>query len=270
MPKTLLWAALAAAVLTGCAAPGEDRERVLLVTTTSVEASGLLDTLIAGYHAAQDRYRLAPTAVGSGAALRMGRRGDADVLLTHDPEGERAFARDGHVAEQAPIMMNRFIVAGPSRDPAKVAGAPDAVTAFRAIADARATFVSRGDDSGTHARERSLWRAAGLRPWEDRPSWYVESGSGMGETLQMAGQAGAYTLTDRATFLHMGKGPGLVAAVDSGPGLENHYVASLPVAPRNPAGARDLLAWLRGPARDLIAGYGAPEFGEPLFRPAPR
>ncbi|HUG38945.1 MAG TPA: substrate-binding domain-containing protein [Longimicrobiales bacterium] len=270
MRTTLLWATLGAATLAGCAAPGHERERVLLVTTTSVEASGLLDALLEAYHAAQDRYRLAPTAVGSGAALRMGRGGDADLLLTHDPEGERRFAAEGHAAEQGPIMMNQFQVVGPAADPARIADADGPVEAFRRIAAAGATFLSRGDDSGTHTRERALWRAAGLAPWDGRPGWYVEAGTGMAETLQMASQLGSYALTDRGTFLHLQASLRLRALVERGPDLENHYTYTLPRRPSNPEGARDLLRWLRGPGQIVIARYGVRRFGEPLFVPTAR
>ena len=253
--------------LVACGGPGGDRERVLLVTTTSVEASGLLDELLEAYHAYQESYRLAPTAVGSGAALEMGRRGDADLLLTHDPEGEAHFIAEGHAAGHGPLMMNRFLIAGPPEDPAGVAGADDPVAGMRRIVEAGAGFVSRGDDSGTHARELALWREAGIAPRGTRPGWYVEAGTGMGETLQMASQLAAYTLTDRGTFLHLRASLRLEPLLERGDGLDNHYTWILPRDPENPDGARDLLAWLRGPGQAVIAGYGAEAFGEPLFRP---
>lgn len=271
-PHAAFAATLATTLATtlACADAGGDRSRVVLVTTTSVEASGLLEEIIEAYHASQDRFRLAPTAVGSGAALRMGRRGDADLLLTHDPEGERAFAADGEARSQGPVMMNHFLVVGPEADPAGVDGAAEAVDAFRRIAGAGARFLSRGDDSGTHARERDLWEAAGLRPWEDRPPWYVEAGTGMGETLQMADQLGAYTITDSGTFLHLRATLRLRPLLDSGTGLENHYTYTVPRTQRNPEGARDFLAWLLGPGQELIGAYGRETFGTPLFLPAAR
>ena len=269
LPWAISLGALAAAlpVLAACTGPGADRERVLLVTTTSVEASGLLDALLEAYHASQDRYRLAPTAVGSGAALEMGRRGDADLLLTHDPGGEARFIADGHAAAHGPLMMNRFLIAGPPADPAGVARATDPVEALRRIAHTGAPFVSRGDDSGTHAREIDLWREAGRAPRASRPGWYVEAGTGMGETLQMASQLGAYTLADRGTFLHLGRTLRLEPLLEGAAGLENRYTWLLPREPVNPDGARHLLAWLRGPAQAVIADYGTAAFGEPLFVP---
>ena len=259
---------LLAAASAACAGPDAQRPRVLLVTTTSVEASGLLEEIVEAYHAAQDRFRLAPTAVGSGAALEMGRRGDADILLTHDPQGERRFIADGLAEGHGPVMMNHFVVAGPAADPGGVAGATDAPAAFRRIAASGSRFVSRGDDSGTHTREREIWEAAGIRPWEDRPDWYVEAGTGMGETLQMASQLGAYTLTDSGTFLHLRSTLSLERLLASGGGLGNRYTYIVPRGGRNPDGARDFRAWLLGPGQELIATYGTERFGEPLFVPA--
>jgi tungstate transport system substrate-binding protein len=271
MPKTpssvFACGLVAATVLAGCAEGSPERERVLLVTTTSVEGSGLLDEVLEAYHAAQNRYRLAPTAVGSGAALQMGRRGDADILITHDPAGERAFAEAGFAVDQGPVMMNHFLIAGPPGDAARVVGAAGLEAALRGIADAGARFVSRGDDSGTHARERELWRGAGLAPWQDRPDWYVEAGTGMAETLQMASQLGAYTLTDRGTFLHLRGSLDLRPLVERGAKLENHYTYTLPRDAANVEGARDFLAWLTGPGQALIRSYGTDRFGEPLFVP---
>lgn len=268
LTRAIVRLGLCAAVLAACTAPEPDRERILLVTTTSVEASGLLEEILTAYHAAQDRYRLAPTAVGSGAALQMGRRGDADLLLTHDPDGERAFAADGYAVAQGPVMVNDFVIVGPVRDPAGIATASGPADAFRRVAERRARFLSRGDDSGTHARERELWDSVGLSPWTSRPGWYVEAGSGMAETLQMASQMAAYTLTDTGTFLHLREALRLRLLVEGGAVLRNEYTYTLPRNGRNPEGARDFLAWLTGPGQDMIADHGVAVFGEPLFRPA--
>lgn len=259
---TLLLLALAA-----CGDPAADRERVLLVTTTSVESSGLLDQILERYHADQDRFRLATTAVGSGAALEIGRRGDADVLLTHDPVGEAWFMAEGHGTEQGLIMRNDFIIAGPPADPAGVRGMTDVDEALRRIA-AGGRFVSRGDDSGTHRRELRLWDEAGLDPRRTRPDWYIEAGTGMGETLQMADQLQAYLLTDRSTFRYLESMIDLEPLVQGVPPLENPYSYTLPASPLNPEGARDFVDWLRGPGQDLIRRYGVERFGDPLFDPA--
>lgn len=274
MRRALLWAMMGAGAAAGagtvaCAGSEPDRERVLLVTTTSVEASGLLDEILEAYHASQERYRLSTTAVGSGAALEIGRRGDADVLLTHDPDGERRFIEQGHGAEHGPVMMNEFLLIGPADDPAAIGAAADPADALSRIADAEALFLSRGDDSGTHRKERDLWQSAGLRPW-DGADWYTEAGTGMGETLQMAGQLGAYVLTDEASYRFMQGRLGLELLFSGHPSLENRYSFILPARPRNAESGRDFVDWLTGPGQELIADYGVDSFGEALFRPATR
>lgn len=250
-----------------CAGSNADRERVLLVSTHSVEDSGLLEALAAAFHAARPDLRLVVTAVGSGAALEMGRRGDADVLLTHDPSGEGRFMAEGYGAEQGPVMSNHYLIVGPTADPAGITGTTDAGAALQAVAAREARFLSRGDDSGTHRKERELWRAAGLRPWTDRPGWYIEAGLGMAETLHTGAQMGAYLLTDAATFLHLRGTVGLEPMVGSDRALINPYSYTLPARPRNAEGARIFVNWLRGPGQEVIAAHGVDRFGEPLFRP---
>ena len=265
--------ALPAALIVGAACSGGDRstsdrpERVLLVTTTTVEASGLLEELVTAYHDAQDDYRLSVTAVGSGAALEIGRRGDADRLVTHDPVGEAAFVEEGHAAEQGPLMRNEFVVVGPPSDPAGVGGLTDLARALDRIAEADAAFVSRGDESGTHRRERQLWSRVGRAPWESHPDWYVESGSGMDETLRIADQRDAYALSGRSTFINLSAGLRLEPLVRANPPEVNAYQWTLPARTRNPDGARDLRDWLLGPGREVIARYGIEQYGEPLFTP---
>lgn len=255
---------LAAAACSGSAA---DRERVLLVTTHSVEDSGLLEALATAFHEARPDLRLMVTAVGSGAALELGRRGDADVLLTHDPAGEEQFMAEGYGMEQGPVMMNHYLIVGPAGDPAGIAGMTDAVAALRAVAARDARFLSRGDDSGTHRKERELWRAAGVQPWTDRPGWYIEAGLGMAETLHTGMQMGAYLLTDEATFHHLRDRVELEPMAGPDRSLANPYSYTLPTRPHNVEGARIFVDWLRGPGQAIIAGYGIDRFGEPLFRP---
>jgi tungstate transport system substrate-binding protein len=252
------------------ACPGADRggERVLLVTTHSVEDSGLLEALVSAFQADHPELRLMTTAVGSGAALALGRRGDADVLLTHDPAGEAAFMAGGDALAQGPVMENDFLIVGPPDDPAGIAGSRAAVPALRAIAAAEATFLSRGDDSGTHRKERLLWRAAGQEPWVDGAEWYREAGLGMAETLQAGTQLRAYLLTDEATYRHLARVVRLVPMVMADPQFRNPYAYTLPRRQRNPEGARVLADWLLGPGQEVIARYGAERFGDPLFRPA--
>jgi tungstate transport system substrate-binding protein len=249
----------------GCGV-SDSRDRVLLVTTHSVEDSGLLGTLAAAFHATHPEFRVLTTAVGSGAALEIGRRGDADLLLTHDPEGEIRFMSEGHGVERRPVMENDFVLAGPPGDPAGVSAAADAPDAFRLVAGSRSRFLSRGDDSGTHRKERALWREAGLEPWVGRPAWYIEAGIGMAETLQMASQLGAYVLTDLATYRNTEAGRALGVVFASDPRLLNPYSIIVPRRQRNPTGARVLADWLVGPGQEVIAGYGRDRFDTPLFR----
>jgi tungstate transport system substrate-binding protein len=261
-----LFCSLSLVGLTQCSTPEGDR--LLLVTTHSVEDSGLLEVLAQGFHDARPDIRLLVTAVGSGAALQMGRRGDADVLLTHDPEGERRLLDEGYASDQGAVMANRYLIVGPAADPVELAGGTDAVAAFRAVAAGGARFLSRGDDSGTHRKERELWRAAGVAPWAERPAWYVEAGLGMAETLHTGAQMGAYLLTDEATFRHLQDRVQLEPLVRSDPRLLNPYAYTVPARPRNPEAAAAFVAWLMGPGQRIIARYGAEQFGEPFFKPA--
>ena len=272
----LALAALLAFGMAGCGADrdtdrGTDRdappERLLLVTTTTVEASGLLEELVSAFHTARDDYRLSVTAVGSGAALELGRRGDADLLVTHDPIGEAAFMEEGHGAEQGPFMKNEFVVVGPAEDPAGIRGTADLAVAFDRIATAGARFVSRGDASGTHRRERQLWSRVGRAPWDSRPDWYIESGSGMAETLRIADQRDAYALSGHSTFLHLRDGLRLESLARGNPPEVNAYQWTLPASTPHPEGARALRDWLVGPGQDVVARYGVEEFGQPLFTP---
>ena len=173
---------------------------VILATTTSTRDAGLLDSLLPVFER-ETRYHVKVIAVGSGQALAMGRRGDADVVLSHAPEAERVLVDSGYFVRRRLVMHNEFLVVGPATDPAGLRGLSDAVAAFRRLAERRAPFVSRGDQSGTHQREQLLWKRTGMTAPPPRDGWYVESGQGMGATLQLADEKRAYTLTDRATYL---------------------------------------------------------------------
>jgi tungstate transport system substrate-binding protein len=239
---------------------------IVLATGHTLRDSGLLDVLIPVFEKASG-YVVRPIALGTGQALVMGKRGDADVLLTHDPEAEAPLVKEGYLINRRQFMHNDFIIAGPAQDPARVARAKTAAAAFGQIAEAKATFVSRGDDSGTHKREQALWRTVGVSP--TRP-WYVEAGQGMGATLGIANQRQAYTLTDRATFLVLKKTLGLAILLEGDPGLLNLYsvMEVNPVKhPRaNHAGARafsDFLISKEG--RALIQDFGEDRFGRPLY-----
>ena len=209
-------------------------------------------------------------AVGSGQALELGRRGDADVVLSHAPEQERALTASGYFLRRRRVMHNDFLVVGPPEDPAGVRGATGALGAFRLIAERGHRFVSRGDRSGTHQLERMLWRRVGIEP--PRGGWYVESGQGMGETLQMADEKGAYTLTDRATYLVWRDKIHLAPALEGDSLLYNVYHV-MEVNPRNAPrvnarGARALADFLLHPATQrLIGEFGRERFGQSLFVP---
>lgn len=254
-------------LVAGACTPSDgERERVVLVTTTTVEGSGLLDVLVEAYHASQDRYRISPASAGSGAALEIGRRGDADLLITHDPDGEARFMAEGHGVAQGPLMRNEYIVAGPPADPAGVRGMADLAAALDRIAASGATFISRADDSGTHRKELELWDRAG-RSGNDRPTSHVKTGSGMAETLRVADQRSGYVLTDLGTFRHLAGRLALEALVQAVPPEPNPYQYTVPTRLRRPAGARDFLDWLTGPGQRVIGDYGAARFGAPLFLP---
>lgn len=253
-------------------APGCARDappRLVLATTHTLEDSGVLDTLVAAFRAAHPEQELHVVVAGSGEVLQYGRSGDADVLLTHAPEAEAELLRAGWIEHRRPVMYNDFVVLGPAADPARVRGSTDAVTAFRRLRDARAPFVSRGDDSGTHRKERSLWFATGIVPdW----SGYVEAGVGMAEALRLASARGAYILSDRATWMHLQRELSLALLLEDPAALLNQYSVSRAGRARNAAGADIFADWVTGPeAQRLIARYGKAHDGRPLFSPgAPR
>ncbi len=241
---------------------------VILATTTSTADSGLLDALAPEF-LEESGYTLKPIAVGSGAALELGKRGEADVLLVHSPAAEEEFMAGGFGTERRTIMFNDFILVGPADDPAAVGDAESASDAMTRIASAEAAFVSRGDDSGTHALERRLWKAAGIAPEGD---WYTESGTGMGDTLNIAGERGAYTISDRGTYLSLREQLGLDVLLEGDPALLNVYHVIL-VNPENgrdidTATGRAFLEFLLLPeTQQSIGAFGVEEFGEPLVTP---
>ena len=243
---------------------------VILATTTSTRDAGLLDSLLPVFER-QTRYRVKVIAVGSGQALAMGRRGDADVVLSHAPEAERVLVDSGYFVRRRLVMHNEFLVVGPAADPAGLRGLSDAVAALRRLAERRAPFVSRGDQSGTHQREQLLWKRTGIAP-PTRDGWYVESGQGMGATLQLADEKRAYTLTDRATYLAWRDKLQLVPMVEGDSLLYNVYHV-LELNPKNAArvnlaGGRALADFFVAPeTQALIAQFGKARFGQSLFVP---
>ena len=237
---------------------------LVLATTTSTQDSGLLDALVPSFEEGSACV-VKTVAVGSGQAMEMGERGDADVLLVHSPDDEQQFMTDGHGVSRAAVMHNDFVIVGPPDDPAGVSQATDAADALSRIAEAKAPFASRGDDSGTHSKELELWEESGVDP---AGSWYVETGQGMGETLTIANQQQAYTLTDRGTFLAT---DGLQSQIvfEGSPDLRNDYhVIVVDHEGTNTGCARKFSAWLREPAvQQTIGDFGVEEYGEQLFTP---
>jgi len=265
--RCLLVAALAALA---CSDQVSEEADLLLVTTTSVRDSGLLSALTPAF---QERtgIRAQVVAVGSGAALRMGRDGDADVLLTHAPEGEDALVASGAASSREPVMENYFVIAGPPEDPAGVRDASSPADAMRRIADATAPFVSRGDDSGTHRREVALFEEAGLDP-ADGWSGFARSGAGMGQTLEVAGERRAYVLSDIGTFLAFRERIELESLSQPAPSLRNVYsvvrVNPDRLDPVRAERAEKFEAFmLDAETQQMIAEFGRERFGRSLFRP---
>ncbi len=238
-----------------------------LATTTSTENSGLLAAILPAFEAASG-YRVHVIAVGTGKALRMGRDGDVDLVLVHAPEAERQFVREGHGERRFSVMYNDFVLVGPADDPAGVQQAATAAEAFRRIARRGALFLSRGDDSGTNKKELQLWKSAAVQP---DSSWYREAGQGMGRVLQMSSEMGAYTLTDRGTWLAFRDKLPLKLLYQGDPQLFNPYGIIAVNPERHPdvnhEGALALIRWITGKAGQArIAAFT--RGGEHLFTPS--
>ena len=252
--------------LSGC---GGDDQLILAIGTT-VQDSGLSEPLIQLFEN-ETGYDVKVIAVGTGQALEMARRGDADLVFTHAPAAEREFVAEGSGVDRRLVMYNDFVIAGPAGDPAGVADAADALDAYRRVADAGEPFISRGDDSGTHKLELAIWAELGI----DAPGegWYEETGAGMGVTLQVADQRDAYTMSDRGTYLSFTERLGLDLLFQGDPRLLNvyHVIRVNPdeVDGTNVEGAIALADFLVSPgAQALIGAYGVEAYGRPLFMPA--
>ena len=260
---------LAALALLAAGRPADAAPKVVILsTTTSTQDSGLLDVLVPMFER-QTGYTVKTVAVGTGQALALAARGEADVTLAHAPELEKKHVAEGKLFNRRLVMDNDFIIVGPPTDPAKIAGERSAVEALRRIAAAGARFVSRGDNSGTHLLELRLWKAAGLAP---DGAWYIESGQGMGATLGLAADRRAYTLTDRATYLAYGTRLPLGFMVEGDRPLLNVY-SVLEVNPKNgprvnAAGGKAFADFLVATETQRVIGsYGVAKFGRPLFVP---
>ncbi len=267
VPRRLpaLLAMVAAAVLAACG--GDDRGELILATTTSTQDSGLLDELVPMFEE-ETGYNVKTVAVGTGQALEMGAKGEADVLLVHAPASEAELVATGVTGRRLLVMHNDFVVVGPEADPAGIAGlAP--VEALGRIAGQDAQFVSRGDDSGTHKLELQLWEQAAIQP---AGGWYEESGQGMGATLQIASQKQAYTVSDRATYLANEAKEGTAILIEGDAALLNVYHV---IELTEKAGdrvdeeaGRAFADFMVAPeTQEVIASFGVDRFGQPLFVP---
>jgi tungstate transport system substrate-binding protein len=239
---------------------------VILATTTSTRDSGLLDVLLPVFEK-KTGYLVKTIAVGTGQALTMGKRGDADIVMTHAPEAEKPLVDGGWLTHRVQFMHNDYVLVGPADDPAGIARVKGAAAALWQIAEVKATFVSRGDDSGTHKQEQALWKAAGILP---KGSWYIEAGQGMGATLRIASEKQGYILTDRSTYLSLQKTLASKILLEGDPLLLNKYSVMLVNPAKHPKvngeGAKAFLNWLLADeARTMIRDYGKDRFGEPLF-----
>ncbi len=243
---------------------------LILATTTSTQDSGLLDVLVPMFEK-QTGYKVKTVAVGSGEAIKMGQEGNADVLLVHSPAAEVTFMTDGWGKERTLIMHNDFIIVGPAADPAKIKGVTP-VDAFKAIAAAEAIFAARADKSGTSTKELGIWKKAAIDPATTKPAWYLETGQGMGATLTIASEKGAYTLTDRATFLANKTKLQLEILVEKDNSLLNVYhvitIDTVKWPKVNYDGAVAFQKFMTDPAtQEVIGKFGVDKFGQQLFIP---
>jgi tungstate transport system substrate-binding protein len=253
-------------LLLAVSAPASAQDRLRLSTTTSTDNSGLLAVVLPPF---EQRFHLKVdvVVVGSGKALKLAENGDVDVVLSHAPELEEAFMKAGFGVNRRDVMYNDFVVVGPPSDPAQLRGALSAVDALKRIAAKQATFISRGDESGTHQKEKELWRTAGLTP---SGAWYVSAGQGMGEVLLMADERRAYALADRGTYLAYKKRDELIIVSQGDPMLFNPYTVMAVSPARYPQvkyiEAMELIAWLTSPEGQRLIG-SFKQAGEVLFHP---
>ena len=266
-----LFAAVAALLIsfaTGSPATAASRN-LILATTTSTQDSGLLDLLLPVFEK-ESGYFVKTIAVGSGQAMAMGEKGEADVLLVHSPEAEKKFMEKKAGSSRRLVMHNDFIIIGPAGDPARIRGVKTSAEAFKKIAQSGSLFLSRGDNSGTHAKEKGLWKGAGISP--DGQKWYQQTGLGMGQTMNVAAEKKGYTLADRGTYLAMKKSLGLEILVEGDGKLLNvyHVIEVNPAKwPKvNSAAAKAFADFMVSKkTQALIGKFGVDKFGGPLFFP---
>ncbi|NPV71079.1 MAG: solute-binding protein [Firmicutes bacterium] len=257
--------ALLGTILTvaGCGKPVE-RKPLVLATTTSTADTGLLDVLNPAFEK-KFPYTVKTIAVGTGEALKLGEKKEADVLLVHARKSEDKFMADGFGTRRLDVMYNDFVLVGSKDDPAKIRGLKEAKAALAAIAGSNSTFITRGDNSGTHQKEKQLWEAAGIKP---EGAWYVSTGQGMGASLKIASEKKGYTLSDRGTYLAT-KGLDLEILVEKDPALLNPYGVIEVKGAKNTDGAKAYAGFITSAeGQKIIADYGKDKFGQPLFFPS--
>jgi tungstate transport system substrate-binding protein len=247
---------------------------VVLASTTSTQDSGLFGDLIPAFEKAYPQYKVKVIAVGSGEAIKLGQTKDADVLLVHSPAAEIAFIKAGYAETRTPVMHNDFVLVGPKADPAGVKASANTTEAMLAIQKAgkagKATFISRGDASGTNSKELTLWNKSGIAtPTPAADKWYLSTGQGMGETLKVADEKGAYTLADRGTWLSAAASlPGTEIIYEKDKALLNPYTVIVIPGSKNVAGAQAFADWIVSPAgQKVIAEFGVAKYGQQLFIP---
>ncbi len=270
-PTRMAWVVLLFGVIGnfGCSETTPPTAVLTLVATTTTQDSGLLDVLVPAFEK-ESGIPVKVIAVGSGQALELGRRGDADILLTHSPDAEKKFMKDGWGEQRRAVMHNDFVIVGPAEDKAGVQSAKSAIEALQMISSMQSVFISRSDESGTHAKEKSLWKAADITP---QGAWYIQAGTGMTPCLRMAHEKQAYILCDRATYLALQSEIPLVILHEGDDRLLNRYsVITLSPAKHPQVHQReaqrfaDFLVSPRGQA--VIGGFGKERFGQSLFIPA--
>jgi tungstate transport system substrate-binding protein len=267
MIAALLFAFGTSSVFAAKAAPKQ--KNIIMATTTSTQDSGLLDVLLPIFEK-KTGYFVKTISVGSGQAMKMGERGEADVLLVHSPDAEKKFIADGFGVNRQLVMHNDFVILGPAADPAKIKGVKSSTEAMKMIAQAGSLFLSRGDNSGTNSQEKKLWKTAGINP--EGQKWYQQTGLGMGQTLNVSSEKQGYTLTDRGTYLAMKKTLSLDILVEGDAALLNIYhvievnVAKWPKV--NVAGAKAFADFMVSKeTQKIIKTFGVDKYGSPLFFP---
>jgi len=245
------------------------QKNIILATTTSTQDTGLLDVLIPLFEK-ETGYFVKTVAVGSGQAMAMGQKGEADVLLVHSPDAEKKFMSEGNGVNRRLVMHNDFIITGPGADPAKIKGVKSSSEALKLVAKANALFISRGDNSGTHAKEKTLWKKANINA--EGQKWYQQTGLGMGQTLNVAAEKKGYTIADRGTYLALKKNLGLNILVEGDAALLNIYhvieVNVIKWPKVNIEGAKafaDFMVSKR--TQDIIKTFGVNKYGSALFFP---